>query len=83
VCYCRRLKSAIRLKSKNCELLFNDKEQYAEIDAGGHKIRIDCKDDKGRINIMTVKEHLIDTGDKDGEITVKTSGGNVINMIIL
>ena len=70
----------VRVKSENCEMLFNDAEKYAEIDAGGHIIRIDYKDGENTISIKTVKEHIINISDKDDAISLKTAMGNLIKM---
>jgi len=70
----------VRVKSQNCEMLFNDAGKFAEINAGGHIIEIVYKDGEGNISIKTVKEHIININDKDDAITLKTASGNVIEM---
>jgi hypothetical protein len=65
----------VRIKSEDSELLFNDAEKYAEINAGGHKIHIDYGDDGGEISIKTNKKHIINISDRDDTITVKTAKG--------
>jgi type VI secretion system secreted protein VgrG len=76
----------VRVKSENCELVFNDVEKYAEIDAGGHKIHIDYDDDSGRISIITVKGNVIEMNDPTDLITVQNAGeanGKKVNKIVL
>jgi len=73
-------KKQVRLKSEYCEMLFNDEENFAQIDAGGHRIHINYKKDEGNVSITTVKKHLININDEDDEITVKTAKGCVMHM---
>jgi type VI secretion system secreted protein VgrG len=79
-------KKLVRVKSEHCELLFNDEEQYAEIDAGGHKIRVDYAEDGNRISIKTVNGAIINMDDEDDIITLQTAaeeGGKKTNLVVL
>jgi hypothetical protein len=80
-------KKLVRLKSEHCELLFNDKEQYAMIDAGGHKIRVNYpKEGKNRITVMTVNGAVIDMDDEEDIITLQTAAekdGKKTNVVVL
>jgi hypothetical protein len=79
-------KKLIRLKSESCELLFNDEEQYAEIDAGGHTLYVDYAEDNGKISITTINGIEIEMTDPDDRITLQTAakdGDMAINMVVL
>jgi hypothetical protein len=76
----------VRVKSKNSELLFDDREQYAGIDAGGHTLHIDYTDDNGKISIKTVNGIEIEMTDPDNRITLQTAakdGDTAVNTVVL
>jgi hypothetical protein len=64
----------VRVKSADSELLFNDAEKRAEINAGGNAIGIIYKDDEGNVSIKTVKDNTIEMNDPDDTITIQNAG---------
>jgi hypothetical protein len=71
---------------ETCELLFNDEENFAQIDAGGHIIRVNYKDGEGNISIKTVKGNVIVMDDPDDLITVQNASeasGKKANKVVL
>jgi len=76
----------VRVKSEHCEMLFNDIDEFAHIETGGHKIHINYKKDKGRITITTLKGNVIQMDDPDDIIALQNAsedGGNKVNKVVL
>jgi YD repeat-containing protein len=66
--------------------LFDDAKKYAEIDAGGHKIRLNYAEDGGRVSVTTANGAIIDMDDEEDIITLQTAaedGGKKVNLAVL
>jgi len=61
----------VKIKSEHNEMLFNDADKFAHVDAGGHKIHLNYKDDEGGITIATLKGNVIKMDDTDDSITMQ------------
>jgi hypothetical protein len=67
-------------------MLFNDEENFAQIDAGGHRIHINYKEDEGNVSITTLNGSIINMDDKNDIITVQSAGedgGKKVNKVVL
>jgi hypothetical protein len=79
-------KKLVRVKSEHCEMLFNDGERFALIDAGGHIIRVNYAEDSGRVSVTTVNGATIDMDDAEDIITLQTAAekdGKKTNLVVL
>jgi hypothetical protein len=76
----------VRVKSENCELLFNDVEKIARIDAGEYSISGDYSEDRSAISIKTKNKSMIEMDDKNDTIAFQSAGeegGKKINNVTL